>query len=90
MKHLLITSLIFISPLTTLAKENLDIVKRRMVQESINSYSGNCPCPYNKARNGSRCGKRSAYSRPSGTSPLCFPKDISDAQARKYLKRKSK
>lgn len=25
------------------------------------SYPGNCACPYNHARNGSRCGGRSAY-----------------------------
>lgn len=29
-------------------------VKRQIIQESINSYPGNCPCPYNRASNGSR------------------------------------
>ena len=37
-----------------------------------------CACPYNLARNGSQCGGRSAYSRPGGAEPLCYPKDVSD------------
>jgi hypothetical protein len=36
------------------------------------------PAPYNHARNGSSCGARSAYSRPGGAEPLCYPKDVSD------------
>ena len=32
--------------------------------------------PYNSARNGSNCGARSAYSRPGGAEPLCYPKDV--------------
>lgn len=44
-------------------------VRQRIISESIGSYSGSCPCPYNTARNGSRCGGRSAYSRPGGTTP---------------------
>lgn len=34
--------------------------------------SGSCDCPYDYARNGSRCGGRSAYSRPGGRSPVCY------------------
>lgn len=35
-------------------------------------YYGTCDCPYDRARNGSRCGGRSAYSRPGGRSPVCY------------------
>lgn len=52
-------------------------VTQLLIDESINNYSGNCPCPYNHAKNGSRCGKRSAYSRIGGESPLCYKSDIS-------------
>src|SRR5258708_6515884 len=52
-------------------------VKRRMIQESIDAYPGNCPCPYNTASNGSSCGRRSAWSRAGGAEPLCYPSDIS-------------
>lgn len=35
-------------------------------------YYGTCDCPYDRAKNGSRCGGRSAYSRPGGRSPVCY------------------
>ncbi|MBA0167983.1 MULTISPECIES: hypothetical protein [Pectobacterium] len=51
-------------------------IKERIIQESISSYFGHCPCPYNSARNGSKCGKRSAWSRAGGDSPLCYKDDV--------------
>ena len=62
-------------------------IRQILIQESINSYSGNCPCPYNRASNGSRCGKRSAYSRPGGATPLCYESDVTDAMIDRYRKR---
>jgi hypothetical protein len=35
-----------------------------------------CACPDNVAANGSRCGLRSAHSKPGGFKPLCYPTDI--------------
>ena len=61
-----------------------DEIRQILIQRSITSYSGNCPCPYNRASNGSRCGKRSAYSRPGGASPLCYPGDVTDAMVERY------
>ena len=51
-------------------------VKQQIIQESIDSYPGNCPCPYNHSRNGSRCGKRSAWSRAGGYVPICYKEEI--------------
>lgn len=48
-----------------------------LIDRSKAYYSVNCPCPYNTDRAGRRCGGRSAYSRPGGASPLCYPRDIS-------------
>lgn len=59
-------------------------IKQKIINESINSYSGNCPCPYNLARNGSRCGGRSAYSRAGGASPICYAKDVTKEMIREY------
>ncbi len=53
-------------------------VKLQIIQESIDSYPGNGPCPYNYARNGSRCGKRSAWSRAGGYAPICYKEEITD------------
>jgi hypothetical protein len=54
--------------------------RERMIAASIRAYPGNCPCPYNTDRAGRRCGARSAYDKPGGHAPLCFPSDISDSR----------
>ena len=64
--------------------ENTAAVKRKIIQQSIERYPGNCPCPYNTARNGSRCGKRSAYNRAGGYAPLCYPEDVSERMVKEY------
>ncbi|MGA8884462.1 MAG: hypothetical protein WB445_12795 [Acinetobacter sp.] len=64
--------------------ENTAAVKRKIIQQSIERYPGNCPCPYNTARNGSRCGKRSTYNRAGGYAPLCYPEDVSERMVREY------
>lgn len=62
-------------------------IKQKIIERSIANYDGSCPCPYNVARNGSRCGGRSAYSRPGGASPRCYPEDISRAEVEAYRHR---
>ncbi|AXE32750.1 hypothetical protein DK842_18075 [Chromobacterium phragmitis] len=59
-------------------------IKRAIIKESIESYYGNCPCPYNTARNGSSCGRRSAYSRPGGEAPICYEKDVTKEMVKEY------
>ena len=61
-----------------------DQVKQQIIQESIDSYPGNCPCPYNSARNGSRCGKRSAWSRAGGYAPICYKEEITDEMVQQW------
>ncbi len=53
-----------------------DQVRQAMIAESVASYPSVCACPYSAMRNGRACGGRSAYSRPGGRSPLCYPQDI--------------
>jgi len=65
-------------------KTNDAQVKKAIVQESIDSYPGNCPCPYSTASNGSRCGRRSAYSRPGGYAPICYPSDVTQDMIREW------
>lgn len=62
-------------------------IRRYLIEQSIRSYSGNCPCPYNQDSAGRRCGGRSAYSRPGGASPLCYPGDISDRRVERIRNR---
>src|ERR1700731_264467 len=50
-----------------------------IVKASRDAYYGTghpCACPEDLARNGSRCGKRSAYSRPGGAEPYCYVTDV--------------
>lgn len=59
-------------------------IKKVLIAESIAAYDGNCPCPYSRARNGSSCGRRSAYSREGGEAPLCFERDVTAEMVRAY------
>jgi hypothetical protein len=59
-------------------------IKKILIEESIAAYSGNCPCPYSRARNGSQCGKRSAWSREGGEAPLCYPDDVTAEMVQAY------
>ncbi len=38
-------------------------------------------------RNGRACGGRSAYSRPGGRAPLCYPSDVSETMIKNYRAR---
>ncbi len=62
-------------------------IKQAIIQESIDSYPGNCPCPYNSARNGSRCGGRSAWSRAGGYSPICYPREVTSDMIKDWKSR---
>jgi hypothetical protein len=66
------------------ARASDDQVKQKIVKESIGSYPGNCPCPYNIDRAGRSCGGRSAYSRPGGYAPKCYASDVSASDVREY------
>jgi hypothetical protein len=46
-----------------------------------------CACPDDTMRNGRSCGGRSAYSRPGGASPLCYPSDVTTAMIESYGQR---
>jgi len=59
-------------------------IRKLLIKESIEAYDGNCPCPYNRASNGSRCGRRSAYDREGGEAPLCFPRDVTNEMVESY------
>lgn len=52
---------------------------QRIIAESLASYPSSCACPYNTDRGGRRCGKRSAYSKPGGYAPICYPQDVTQA-----------
>ena len=62
-------------------------IKKLLIKRSMAYYSGNCPCPYFRDRAGRKCGRRSAYSRPGGASPLCYNRDVTAQMVRDFRAR---
>ena len=87
MKILLVIIIGLLSTTTVFSKQNnqsIAAIKQKIIEQSIRNYPGNCPCPYNTASNGSRCGKRSAYSRAGGYTPICYAEDITEKMVKEY------
>ncbi|MFF7710383.1 hypothetical protein [Pseudomonas sp. NPDC007930] len=64
-----------------------DEIAQRIIQQSMAEWRGNCACPYQLARNGSQCGRRSAYSKPGGYAPKCYREDVSDEDIARFRRR---
>ena len=47
-----------------------------LMAASVFGYKGNCACPHYRDARGSACGGRSAYVKPNGAKPLCYPTDV--------------
>lgn len=60
------------------------VIVARLLEESRASYPGNCACPDDVDKRGHRCGARSAYSRPGGYAPLCYPRDVTAEMIAEY------
>lgn len=78
-------------PLAALAQPKAQLTDQQIgaliVQDSREAYyrTGHpCACPEDLARNSTRCGKRSAYSRPGGAEPYCYVTDVPAADITRY------
>lgn len=69
------------------SSQNTDAIKKQIIKQSIESYPGNCACPYHSASNGSRCGKRSAYHGAGGYTPICYPEDVTAQMMKEHKSR---
>ena len=61
-------------------------IRQLIIEDSIASYPGRCPCPYNVTRNGSVCGARSAWSRRGGHAPICYEQEVTQEMVRERQK----
>lgn len=61
-----------------------DQIKQQIIDDSIASYPGTCACPFNRARNGSSCGRRSAWSKAGGYSPICYKKEVTQDRVKQW------
>ena len=62
-------------------------VRQAIIQQSVANYLATghpCACPYNLDRAGHSCGGRSAYSRPGGAEPMCYPVDVTDGMVQDW------
>ena len=79
--------LFFFASDMAIAKSTLltdDQVKQRIIDDSVASYPSSCACPFNTARNGSSCGRRSAWSKAGGYSPICYKKEITKEMIKEW------
>lgn len=60
-----------------------------LIKESLAEYHSHapCACPYDRDRRGHQCRARSAWSRPGGYAPLCYPKDVTPDAIAAYRER---
>lgn len=61
-----------------------DEVKAALIKQSIEAYPRRCPCPYSLDSAGRQCGARSAWSKPGGATPYCYPADITSDMVREW------
>lgn len=71
----------------TTSKMTTAQVKEAVIRQSIARYPGVCACPYSVTRSGRRCGRRSAYSKPGGYAPKCYPQDVSRNEVEAWRRR---
>lgn len=83
--YFILIAVIFLFSIPAFAKD--EDIKKAIIAESLASYPGPCPCPYNNMRNGRACGGRSAYSKPGGYSPICYERDVTSRMLQEYKSR---
>ena len=58
-----------------------------LIAASIAAYRASgrpCACPYDTTSTGRKCGGLSAWSKPGGAQPFCFPGDVTPALIEDY------
>lgn len=60
-------------------------IVQAIIEQSAASTGGRCACPWNTDRAGRRCGARSAYSKPGGASPICYPEQVTEAMITRFI-----
>ncbi|MBN9287905.1 MAG: hypothetical protein J0H47_08265 [Gammaproteobacteria bacterium] len=63
-----------------------DEIRAIIIENSLNAYTGLCPCPYSIHWDGQKCGRRSAYIHPKNYHqiPICYPDYISDEMVQSF------
>ena len=83
---LLILTMILIGSSLAMADDKIsdDEIKTVLIQQSIQAYSGECPCPYSKSPKGVPCGLNSAYAKIDRFAILCYPSNVTQKMIKEY------
>jgi hypothetical protein len=82
----IIALLCLAAPATAQRAASDNDIAQAIIRECLAIYHAErpCACPEDTARNGSRCGRRSAYNRPGGAVPRCYVKDVRPEEIADY------
>ncbi|QWE31582.1 hypothetical protein [Polynucleobacter sp. Adler-ghost] len=83
---LLILTMIMIGSSLAMADDKIsdDEIKTVLIQQSIQAYGGECPCPYSKSPKGVQCGLNSAYSKIDRFTILCYSSNVTQKMIKEY------
>jgi len=88
-RRFMLLSLAFLLPLAQAIGGDDAEIKQQIIRQSIAATPGSCPCPYSKDRAGRTCGRKSAYNKPNGERPLCYPGDVTPEMMQRHRARRS-
>jgi hypothetical protein len=85
MKLFILTMILLASSLA-IADDKIsdDEIKTVLIQQSIQAFSGECPCPYIKSPKGGKCGLNSAYSKIDRFTILCYSSNVTQKMIKEY------
>ena len=83
---LFILTMIMIGSSFAIADDKIsdDEIKTVLIQQSIQAFGGECPCPYSKSSKGGQCGLNSAYSKIDRFATLCYPSNVTQKMIKEY------
>ena len=83
---LLVLTMIMIGSSLAMADDKIsdDEIKTVLIQQSIQAYGGECPCPYSKSPKGVPCGLNSAYSKIDRFTILCYSSNVTQKMIKEY------
>jgi len=83
---LFILTMIMIGSSFAIADDKIsdDEIKTVLIQQSVQAYGGECPCPYSKSPKGGQCGLNSAYSKIDRFATLCYPSNVTQKMIKEY------
>ena len=85
MKIFILTMILIASSLA-IADDKIsdDEIKTVLIQQSIQAFGGECPCPYSKSPKGVQCGLNSAYAKIDRFATLCYPSNVTQKMIKEY------